>query len=526
MPVAQISSGFPLRLGQTEEFARVRAFFQDAGFEEVNICKKLGLEDMSDLGRVDWETSHIEDFPAGLRWSMQVFMRGMPTPQKELKAAFGEQVFQDFLSLRLLRPAKTNPDLVVCPIWLYPADGFLIASDRRDDPDGQPYSPPEDVVFPAIYAGTLRFLRLLPQARGGDALDLCGGSGIGALHLSRVASTAATADLTARSAAFAEFNARLNAAPITSLCGDLYDPVSNLQYDIISAHPPFVPATGPNMVYRDGGETGEEVVRRIVEGLPGHLKAGGVAIILCVARDIQDKPFERRVSDWLGASRQNFDVIFGLEKVLSVQEVVESLRKRGQAINNQQAQALHDRLQSLQTRQFVYGALFVRHCSSIVAQDPIRVRLTPSGTARDFERLFAWRNQCRRPNFVDWLSNSRPHLPPGLELTVRHVVAGGQLTPAEFVFSIADGFQAAMRPDAWLTPLIAQLDGRRSVRQVFDAMSAAGELPAGFKLDDFGNLISTMIERGLLLVDLAEPPQPTVNPGKSSSRQLTTDEHR
>src|SRR4029077_2937664 len=115
-----------------------------------------------------------------------------------------------------------------------PADGFVLASDRREDPDGDPYTPPEDVVFSAIYAGTLRFLRLLPEARGGNALDLCGGSGIGALRLARSARAATTADVAQRSAIFAEFTARLNGVPIASLCGDLYAPVAGEQFDLIS----------------------------------------------------------------------------------------------------------------------------------------------------------------------------------------------------------------------------------------------------------------------------------------------------
>src|SRR6185369_4257091 len=131
------------------------------------------------------------------------------------------------------------------------------------------------VVFPAIYAGTLRFLRLLPQGRDLETLDLCGGSGIGALHFSRTVRAAATADITERAALFAEFNARLNEAAVSSFCGDLYSPLSGRKFDVISAHPPFVPATGQNMVYRDGGNTGEEITRRIVEGLPTHLRAGG-----------------------------------------------------------------------------------------------------------------------------------------------------------------------------------------------------------------------------------------------------------
>jgi SAM-dependent methyltransferase len=391
---------------------------------------------------------------------------------------------------------------VVCPVWLYPADGFVVATDRREDPEGDAFTPPQDIVFPAIYAGTLRFLRLLPDAHDGDALDLCGGSGIGALHLARTARTAATADLTERSAFFAEFNARLNGVKLQSFCGDLYAPVSGRQFDLITAHPPFVPATGTNMVYRDGGETGEEVTRRTIENLSAHLRPGGTCVILCVARDTQEQAFEHRVRDWLGAARDEFDILFGLEKVLTVEEVVDSLRKRGQQITEAEARQLYERLRSLGTRQFVYGAVFLRRCPEASAKEPCRVRLTTAGVAADFERLLHWRRHCRQPGLPEWLAKSRPRFAPRLQLTARHVVREGKLVPAEFVFEIEGGFHAALRPDAWVVPLVARLEGDQTVAEVFDAARAADELPTGFKLEDFLELVRKMIERGFLEVEL------------------------
>jgi SAM-dependent methyltransferase len=391
---------------------------------------------------------------------------------------------------------------MVCPVWLYPVDGFIVASDRRDNPDGEPLVPSEDVVFPAIYAGTLRFLRLLPDARGGDVLDLCGGTGIGALRSSRAARYAATADVTPRSAFFAEFNARLNGSSVASLCGDLYSPVAGRQFDLISAHPPFVPATGPAMVYRDGGESGEEITRRIIEGLPAHLRAGGTCVILCVARDTVDQTFENRAREWLGQAGTEFDIVFGLEKILSVEEVVDSMRKRGQQIGEEQSRQLLERLRSLGTRQFVYGALFLQRCAEAATDQPLRMNLTVDGRAEDFERLLAWRRHCRQPGFDACLATARPRLAPQLELTARHRVNAGQLVPAEFVFSIVNGFQAALRPDAWVVPLVARLEGDRSVGQVFAAAQAADELPPGFTLEAFGGLVRKMIERGFLEVDL------------------------
>jgi SAM-dependent methyltransferase len=496
-----IPTDLPLRVGASAEFAQVRGFFQNTGFDDAALCRKLGIEDMSQLNLVQWEKRELEDLSAPLGWCLRVFTRGLLVSEEESRSLCGGEVFAAFVSLGLLRRAKLDTSAMLCPVWVYPVDGLVVASDRRDDPENKSFTPPEDIVFPAIYGGTLRFLALLPEARGGDALDLCGGSGIGALRFSRTARSAASADLTQRSALFAEFNARLNGVPMESFCGDLYAPVPGRQFDLIAAHPPFVPATGENMAYRDGGDTGEEVTRRVIEGLPAHLRPGGTGVILCVARDTAEQTFEQRVRDWLGSNKDEFDIVFGLEKVLTVEEVVESMRKRGHHIGDKEAGELSARLQSLGTRQFVYGALFIRRAATPVIQEPMRIRLSREGRATDFERLLAWRHFSRQPGFGEWLASSCPRLAQQLELTVRHLVRDGELVPAEFVFSIAQGFEARLRPDGWVVPLLARLGANRSVKEVFDQARTADELPQGFTLEAFAGLVQTMIERGFLLVE-------------------------
>jgi len=121
------------------------------------------------------------------------------------------------------------------------------------------------------------------------------------------------------------------------------------------------------------------------------------------------------------------------------------------------------------------------------------------GSAADFERLLAWRERCRHPGFREWLAKSRPRLAPELELRARHVVKDGELVPAEFVFSIETGFEAALHPDGWVVPLIARLEGKLSVAEVYEQARAAQETPKGFALNDFVGLVSMMMERGFLL---------------------------
>ncbi len=500
MPDPAPIPNLPLRLGSPAEFTTVREFFRQAAFNDANLCRLLAIPDLGQLGAVRWNETPADRFTAPLRWCVDVFVRGLKTSAAEARAQCGDSVCAALRSLGLLVNGVKDPAAVVCPVWVYPAAGFICASDRRDDPEGGVLTPPEDVVFPAIYGGTLRFLKLLPEQSRGDALDLCGGTGIGAFQLARTARSSATADLTPRSAWFAEFNARLNGLPVESLCGDLYSPAAGRQFDFISAHPPFVPATGTNMVYRDGGDTGEEVTRRVIEGLPAHLRPNGTAVVLCVARDTNEGNFEQRVWQWLGPARDEFELVFGLEKILSVEEVVESMSRRGQCLSADAARQLLERLRSLNTRRFVYGAVWLQRTQPKIPVAPIRVQMTPDARAAHFEHALAWQRFTRSSNFNVWLASSKPTLAPALELTARHGVRENQLVPLEFMFAIHDGFEAALRLDGWIIPLIARFQGSKSVRQIFDEAHAAAELPEGFPFEAFADLVQKMVERGFLKV--------------------------
>jgi methylase of polypeptide subunit release factors len=491
---------FPLHLASPEAFERARDFFGQAGFDDATICRALGLQSMSELGLVDWSKANLETASAPLRWCIEFFLRRGQTPEQQGREICGEATWTAFQALGLARASKKQAGSFYCPVWIYPTQGFVLASDRPDDPEGGSFAAAQDVVFPALYVGTLRFLRLLPAAKGVDALDLCGGTGIGALEFSRSARTAVTADITPRAAFFAEFNGRLNGAGIESCCGDLYEPVGGRQFDVISAHPPFVPSLAQNMIYRDAGDTGEEVTRRIVAGLPIHLRHGGTCVILCVARDTQEQTLEQRARDWLGSSQDEFDVVFGLEKVLSTEEVMKSLRQHKDEMAEEQAQRLRERLKALATRHFVYGALVIRRYAHSQGDPPLRLHLAPEGTAADLDRVLAWRHFCRDAGFSQWLAEARPCLAKKLELTVRHVVHEGELTPAEFVFSIEEGLRAALRPDGWVAPLLARLNGTRPAREVYENARVAGELPEGFGLEPWLQLIQRMIGMGLLEV--------------------------
>lgn len=497
MAALPVDPRFPLRFADEAGFALLRSTLRQLEFSDHSLCRRLQMDDMSDLGSVKWDL-YLAQLPGRLRVAVELFVRGRLVHEDTVREALGEPVMAVLRQTGLIADSAVHVGSIFCPVWLYPSDGFLLASDRRDNPEGTHVETQDDVVFPGIYGGTIRFLKLLPDARQREALDLCGGSGIGAFHLARTASHAVTSDLTPRAAQFAEFNSRLNGLTVESVCGDLYQPVTGRQFDLITAHPPFVPSTGRTLVYRDAGETGEDVTRGIVQGLSGCLRDGGCCMITCIACDTHAAPLEVRVKEWLGEARDEFDVVFALEKIMKVEEVVDSIRRRGQNIGEDEVRALQSRLLAAGTRQFVYGTIWIERLKPLTPLTPLRVRMSPEAGAADFDGLRAFRRLRAAAGFFERLAGARPSFRQDIELNVRHVPRDRQLVPVEFVFLREGPLTAAFRPDGWVVPLLARLDGKSTVHEVFQKAADGDELPAGFPERVFLELVANLIEQGLM----------------------------
>lgn len=140
------------------------------------------------------------------------------------------------------------------------------------------------------------------------ALDLGTGCGVQALHLAAHAREVVATDVNERALWLTRLNAELNDAfaggRLDVREGSLYGPVTGEQFDLIVTNPPFVisPATGEQLVYRDSGLPGDEVVRRVVTGAPEHLRPGGWAQVLANWVIERDRPWDERLREWIEGS--------------------------------------------------------------------------------------------------------------------------------------------------------------------------------------------------------------------------------
>ena len=487
---------FPLNIGSPAEFAEVRATLTNANFTEDVICKTLKIEEMCDVGGIDFRTIDFSNVSAQFRILFQLFFGQRPLNAAEVEGVLSASSVRAFKALGLL--GSYGSDQLYGHVLLYPVAGFFIASDRHTNPDGTEFDAPADIVFPAIYGGTLRFLRLLPRADVDDSLDLCAGSGIGAFVLSRHSGRAVSSDVTQRATHFAAFNRALNSLEnVDVVCGDLYGGVTGRKFDLIVAHPPYVPSLDNATIWRDGGITGELITRRVIEGLPEFLRPGGTACVVSLGVDNTEGQFEDRVRQWLGSSQNEFDIIFATTNERTPAEVLRDMAERNPEIAGHKLQTLSSAFTESGIVRMPHGALVLRRSAEKSHGSwSLRTRLSNETEGSDFERTFRLHPQLTDPDTVAGLSLKRPTLAPRLQVVATHVVYEGELVPAEFIFETDKPFEARGRIDRWMVPLLTRIDGKLTLAEIYDSARKAEELPEGFQLGDFTQLVARMIERG------------------------------
>lgn len=378
----------PLRFGAPEEFALVVAALRSADYTERTVRRTLGLENMSGLGPAELWKTDLSSCDPRLALLIRMFLFFDLAVEAELVALFGQSALDALVTLEIIAPDASGLRYHAT-VFLYPVGDLYIASDRPVERDGRPPTR-NDWVFPAIFEGTLTFLGLLPTVRIDEALDLGAGTGVAALQLSRHACRAVAVDISARATHYASFNQQLNAREnVEVLQGDLYGAVAGRTFDCIVAHPPYVPALRNQMIYRDGGETGEYLVRRIVEGLPVHLREGGTYFGLSLNIDTSAAPFEDRVRQWLGHAQLEFDVVFATLEEKSPETILVNVAGKDPTFGPPELARLRKAFDEIGAVRFVYGALVVRRRAPADRGPPrtVRTRVSANISETDLRTL-------------------------------------------------------------------------------------------------------------------------------------------
>ncbi|WP_128375348.1 DUF7059 domain-containing protein [Streptomyces cavernae] len=132
------------------------------------------------------------------------------------------------------------------------------------------------------------------------ALDLGTGSGIQALHAAQHATRVTATDLNPRALHITALTLALSGAQPADLReGSLFEPVGEERYDLIVSNPPFVISPGARLTYRDGGMSGDDLCRTLVQQAGEHLNEGGFAQFLANWQHVEGEDWQERLRSWV-----------------------------------------------------------------------------------------------------------------------------------------------------------------------------------------------------------------------------------
>ena len=497
-----MNTPLPLRLGDARDFLRVRNFFQEVQYDEPTLCKILKVDEICDILKSEAESLEITSTQSPALITLCKLMLTMqPIGVEEGYACFPEEVIDSLIALDLLRKTSVSRDTTLvesffCPVWVYPAQGFWIASDQTKVLN--------DAVFPAISPLTYAFLKHVALTPVNDALDLCAGTGVGAMVMSRQARRTVASDVSTRAAHFARFNCLLNGCEnVEVIESSYYAALEGRTFDRIIAHPPYVPSLSNAIVWRDGGETGEGPLQQIVTGLPAHLCKGGTFFASCAGFDTKEQSFEGRVRNWLGETQSEFDVIFAVHRDISPKELALELGEISDDFEPSDIFRLQEAFGQLGARRHVKGMLVIHRRiaasgSSCMTQ---RKKLSRFSNGDSFEWLLRWSHWQQAEEAALLFPQLKPRLSSNLRVRVTHVVEDRSLVPADFILASGTPFLAETRVDPEIVQVLLQSDGAHTLTEVFEVARSSRLVPEGYTLDQFLEFARMMIDRGYLELD-------------------------
>ena len=493
-------------LGRTGRFSELLNFLQSSNYSDEFICRRYKL-DRTEYFELDRKKRMPLPIPASAADVLiTLFLAGESLDLKIVLNFLGAEKIVLLEEMGLLR-CEPEAGLCYATVALYPVGDLFIASDRWSTHDGTEFSGPEDVVYPAFIPNTRIFLHHLPRRACIRFLDLCGGTGIGALLAARNgAKQAWSGDISERCTRFAEFNRRLNnISNVEAVSSDLYENFENCRFDLISAHPPYVPTLQPKWIFFSGGRDGEEITRRIVEGLPHHLNDNGLFIALTMGTDRIDRPFESRIREWLGANENEFDVAFISRKDIDPQEF--ALRaNRGSVRTREESELWNQLFKNLGITSLAYGFICIRRRSNARRTFTLR-RQAPSGLRSPWEWLMNWESAVCTEGLEQLILDSPLHASQKTEFLVLHHLDKSLWNPSSYKLRIEYPFNMECDAQPWMAHLISLCDGKVTGRDVLRTLIENEALPKSSPAAEFARAAASLVSGGFIEIEGFRLPQ-------------------
>jgi methyltransferase family protein len=488
----------PLTIGSAEEFLQLQNILRGADFTERTVCERSGIQSIFDFEPREKDAYEPKPFRDRLDALLRVLMHGQLARESDLLAQFDSHELKVFEGLGVLARSPEDPSLIYSTAVLYPIENVYVASDRPFPPlPDWGSAVPADVVFSGISRHTRIFLASIPRDPCDSLLDLCAGSGVaGLIAGASFAKTAYTTDLGERCVHFSEFSRRLNGLEnVSTAAGDLYNAVPGRMFDRIVAHPPYIPSKETSILFRDGGEDGEQIFRGVIEGLPRALAPGGRLHCVTFASDRRSGELEDRIRSWLGPDESEFDVVLVASELRNRPDYAIRNLTKGEKLKLGES---GETLERLGVTRLFYGSVIVQRKPAsrpAFTARTFRSPRAPLSAAEDYRRLATslYSPECAARAF-----EAVPHLAPELRLTVTHQPGAEGLMPQEYSLRVDYPWITEARTESWIAVLLSTCNGTRRVGEVYDQLRLEGIMGAETTPAEFWGLLRLLAVSGYL----------------------------
>ncbi len=340
---------------------------------------------------------------------------------------------------------------------------------------------------------------MIPRDGVASALDLGTGCGIQALHLAEHCQRIVATDLNPRALELARITLGLAGVDADLRLGSLYEPVAEDTFDLIVTNPPYVmtPPDASGLVYREGTELADGLMRRVVSEAGERLNPGGTLIVLGNWA-ITDQPWDERLATWIP---DGCDALVLQREVLDPFEYVELwLADAGLAgspdYQRRYAEWL-DYFAGLGIEAVGMGWLAVRKSGRDVPER--RFEEWPHAVHQPVAEAFA--------DFFDAIAESRraeAELLAGYwrrheGVVVETIGRPGEPDPQHLVLRQQYGFGRALEPGTALAAVVGACDGDLALGTLVDAVAAILEADADALRAEVVTQVRRLIAEGYLL---------------------------
>jgi SAM-dependent methyltransferase len=491
------------RLGTPQEFQAAREFLESSAFDYASVCARIGTEHLY-LFSTAMEAAYLQR-PVSDRLDVliRLLINGRAMKAIEVEQWLGSGGVQSLAALGLLAPQPGQAENWFAPVMAHPVTGSVMVCDRNATPEGVALkSVPADALYPALLQNTLDFVARFPQTPCERILEIGTGTGTAAIRWSKLAREVWATDITERSVHFAEFNCRLAGVNnVKVVKGDLYEPVEGLTFDRIACHPPYVPARNSQMIFRDGGEDGEQIARSIVQGLPRYLRPGGLFWASFMVSDRRGESAERRIRSWLGDSNSEFDIGLAVDARRSTAETIGQTALSGKS-SAEDLRYFGELWNANHTEFLVHGSVLMRRHDGARAPATRRMQTGTGFNAGHLEWLLDWDVALQQPDFIGSLLESRPRLAPKCDLIANQRLEGGSIASEQFTLEPDGPIRGACRCPGWLVQMLLKCDGNRTVGEHLEALRSKGAVPSDGDPLEFAKVVAGLVAAGMLSVDV------------------------